>query len=137
MTPSEMCWYQVMTRLGPPDISFPIDTRTKSIQNATRIESTMRRNDLRIVTQKAFIGILACGEIITWLAQASSTNHDLWQLGRVPSAAERADKADTRQKSARLQIDGGALILNQRGLGCQHFKVACDATSIALIGEIE
>ena len=35
------------------------------------------------------------------------------------------------------EADGGALVLDQRGLGGQHFKIAGDAAFVALVGEIE
>jgi hypothetical protein len=36
-----------------------------------------------------------------------------------------------------LEVDGGALVVEQRGFGRKHLKIAGDAALVALIGEIE
>ena len=59
------------------------------------------------------------------------------ELGYVPAAAEGADKANTGNKLPSLEVDGGALIINQRGLGRKYLEIAGDTALVALIGEIE
>ena len=53
----------------------------------------------------------------------------------IPPAAEGADQAYARNELARLNVDSGALVLEQRGFGRQHFKIAGDAAFVALIGD--
>ena len=55
------------------------------------------------------------------------------QLACIPAAAEGADEADARNKLPSLEIDGGALVLEERGFRSQHFKVAGDAALVALV----
>src|ERR1039458_9575495 len=49
-----------------------------------------------------------------------------WQLRYIPAAAEGANEANAGDKLPGLEVDGGALIINQRGLGRKHLKIAGD-----------
>ena len=55
----------------------------------------------------------------------------------IPPAAEGADEPDAGRELPGLQIDGRALVLDQRLLGGEHFKIAGHAAFVAGIGEIE
>ena len=61
----------------------------------------------------------------------------LRQLRDIPAAAEGADQAYAGDELAGLEVDGGALILEQGGLGGQDFEIAGDAAFVALVGEVE
>ena len=56
----------------------------------------------------------------------------LFQHDELIAAAEGADEANAVDELAGLQVDGCALILDERGFGGKYFKVAGDAAFVAL-----
>jgi len=54
------------------------------------------------------------------------------EFGYVPAAAKGADQGYAVDELAGLEVDGGALILYERGFGGEDFKIAGDAAFVAL-----
>ena len=60
-----------------------------------------------------------------------------WQLGAIPSAAQRLDQLHGGDHLRHLQRVQGLLIAEQGGLGGDHVDVGIDAESVALRLEVE
>ena len=61
----------------------------------------------------------------------------LGQLAAVPAAAEGADEAYAVDELTGLEVDGGALILEQGGFGGDDVEVGVDAGLVACGGDVE
>ena len=59
------------------------------------------------------------------------------QLGCVPAAAEGADQAYAGYELAGLEVEIGALVLEQGGFGGEDFEVAGDAAPVALVRNLK